>query len=101
MINEPLYVQFAALFLWQFGNDGLEIAILTRLHALAIFTNGVDDAGIQAGFATYEKKSALAIHISEIGQSEITAVSQEQGALQTCRGRQIRMFGVGVGAQND
>ena len=100
-INEPLHVQLAALFLGQCGDEGVAIAILTRLHALAIFTKGVDDAGIQAGFATHEKEPAMAIHVSERGQIEVSTVSQEQCALQTCRGRPIRVFGVCVGAQND
>src|SRR6266705_347782 len=78
MINQPLHVQLAALFLGQFGEDGLEIAILTRLHTLAIFTNGINDAGIQAFFTTYEKEPTLTIHVSEIGQIEVPSISQEQ-----------------------
>jgi hypothetical protein len=77
MLNEPLHVQLATLFLGQCGDDGLAIAILTRLHALAIFTKGVDDTGIQAGFATHEKEPAMAIHVSEIGQIEVPTVRQE------------------------
>src|SRR5258706_7572774 len=83
MVNQPLHVQLAALFLGQFGDDGLEIAILARLHALAIFTHSLDDAGIQARFATHEKESAMAGYVSEIGQIEKPPVGQEQRALQT------------------
>ena len=93
MLNEPLHVQLAALFLRPFGNDGLDIAILTRLHARAIVTKGVDDAGMQAGVATHEQDPALAIHVAERGQIEGPTVRQEQGVLQTCRGRPIRVFG--------
>jgi hypothetical protein len=100
-IHQPLHVQRAALLLGPCGDDGLDIAILTRLHALAIFTNGIDDAGIHACFATHEQEPAMAIHVSERGQIAIAPVGQAQRALQTCRGRQIIVFGVRVGAQDD
>lgn len=86
MIKQPLHVQLAALFLGQFGDDGLASAILTRLHALAIFTHGIDDAGIQAFFATHEKEPAMAVHVSEIGQIKRPPIGEEQRALQTFRG---------------
>jgi len=79
----------------------LKIAILTGGDPLAVFTIGIDDTGIEMGFAPHDKEAALAVDVSQIGQVEVAPVSQEHIAPQALGGRPVVVFGIGVGAQSD
>src|SRR5712691_4640503 len=101
MIDEPFDLKLGALAFGKLASNGFQIAILARLEALAVFTKGVDDTGIETGFAPHDKEAAMAVKLSQIGQIEVTPVGQEQIALKTCRFRKIVVFGIGVRAQGD
>jgi len=101
MLDEPFHLQLGALSFGKFGQNGLQIAILARLNALAIFTKGVEHTGIETGFAPHEKEAALAVNLAQISQIEITAVRQEHIPPETCRVRQVVVFGIGIRAQHN
>ena len=79
----------------------MKITLLARAQSLAIFTRGVEDTGMQALFRAHHKEATMAVHVSQIGQIEIPPVGQEQSAFEALRRRQIVLFGVGVGGQDD
>jgi hypothetical protein len=100
-IDEPFHFKFGALLLGKLRDDGWQIAILAGCEPLAICTMGLEDTGLEMGFAPDNKAAAMVVNVSPRGEIELTPVGQAQIAPQTLWLRTVVVFGIGIRTQRN